>query len=453
MAGVDSFVKLLIHSNTTNGSTAFTDDYGGHTITSSSAQHSTAHPGLGSTSIVSTANTGYLLTSSSDAWDLKTGDWTIDFRIYIASTSSGAMQFLQLANNWTDSTFVLWWDFDYNPDKLGLAWKYSDGSSSSAELSINQIVGSWMHIAVERYGTSLNFYRDGVCTSTTTNAFSSSLSLNYTSGSTKLMLLNYLLGGGSKTNIYLDEFRFSKGVARYQGASYVVPTAAYELDNKINFDLNMVSISKLPFSVWSGVSMTSTGNLALSPKTLTNPFYPAVGNLSLSSLDFQLQPLIFGTTPITMTPSVFLATAKMDVEDTSNLQLIPYFFGDAVDAAGELSVLDGDSVGMAFGAGEVPEIDSEAIVDIEFGSNFDAILAPISGESLGLAECNAEIELDGVAVGINYASVEVEIPYIIPSMELSALGIGVGLFPGFLGTLKQSSGRFQDYVCAYQRKY
>lgn len=76
-AGNDVYTKLLIHSDTTNGSTVFEDSSGqGHSITANgNAQHSTTTPkaGFGNSSIKFDGTGDYLSIPDSDNLDLSKG--------------------------------------------------------------------------------------------------------------------------------------------------------------------------------------------------------------------------------------------------------------------------------------------------------------------------------------------------------------------------------------------
>ena len=83
--GLDAHVKLLIHSDTTDTSTTFTDSsrLGIHTITASGdAQHKTAQKQFGATSMYFDGTGDYLTIPDHTDWDLGTGDFTIECWIY-----------------------------------------------------------------------------------------------------------------------------------------------------------------------------------------------------------------------------------------------------------------------------------------------------------------------------------------------------------------------------------
>lgn len=76
---------------------------------------------------------------------------------------------------------------------------------------------AFVHCAVVRSGSTLSWYIGGTLAGTTT--FSAAIS-----GTEE-----FLIGGNSAapSGMYIDELRITKGVARYSGASFTVPTAAF----------------------------------------------------------------------------------------------------------------------------------------------------------------------------------------------------------------------------------
>ena len=104
-----------------------------------------------------------------------------------------------------------------NGGPLGIAW--ANGTPTSTQLTYNTYLdtGRWYHIAVVRTSTAANglkFYLDGVNVATGTDATNDTVVQTlYIAGG------NTVFGGG-----YVEDFRITKGVARYTG-NFAVPTA------------------------------------------------------------------------------------------------------------------------------------------------------------------------------------------------------------------------------------
>lgn len=103
-----------------------------------------------------------------------------------------------------------------------LDWQWWNGTSFSnisdtlTNLSFSQ--DTWYHVAVSYDGTTTSFYFNGSRVGTSTDA--------YASRSSNIMRV----GGadnGSSWHGYIDDFRITKGVSRYSGATITIPTAAF----------------------------------------------------------------------------------------------------------------------------------------------------------------------------------------------------------------------------------
>jgi hypothetical protein len=97
----------------------------------------------------------------------------------------------------------------------------TDGSTNvDASLGTPSIsTGAWNHFAFVRNGSVITLYVNGVSTGTTATAYTlAALSTSY-----------YFKIGGDTTNFfngYMDDFRITKGVARYT-TTFTPPTSAF----------------------------------------------------------------------------------------------------------------------------------------------------------------------------------------------------------------------------------
>lgn len=80
--------------------------------------------------------------------------------------------------------------------------------------------GAWHHVAIARSGSTLRLYLDGTSVASATDS-------NSYTGSTWYLGLNAQYGGRSISSGYIDEFRLTKGQARYTGSTLTVPTSAF----------------------------------------------------------------------------------------------------------------------------------------------------------------------------------------------------------------------------------
>jgi len=214
-------VSLLLHGDGTNGSTTITDSSSNsNSVTANNgAQISTTQSKFGGSSIefLSTANTGLSVTSSS-VFQFGTGDWTVEAWIYQRSQVQYSTLF-EIGNHAnTDSiTFTVGTDGFLT---------YSGGFFGP---QINTFtLNTWQHIAVTRAGNLLYFFLNGTIVG---NSGGYSFVNNLTATSTVSVAYPYgLLPTANNSNYrfngYIDDFRITKGVARYT-ANFTPPTAPF----------------------------------------------------------------------------------------------------------------------------------------------------------------------------------------------------------------------------------
>jgi len=214
MAGIDSYTKLLIRGGGANGSTSFSDvSDNSRTITTTGSwlTHSTAATKFQTSSIkLICYGASYCYAADSTDFEYGTGDFTIDFWINVQS--------LSYAIRICEKTYYI---TVLTNGKL----YFTDSNSGATLTSTNAIsTGSWVHVALVRSGTTFTFYIGGTANGSITNSGSISATSN-----------NFKLGTNSansstSTAAYLDEFRVSKGIARWT-ADFTPPTAAYTAAN------------------------------------------------------------------------------------------------------------------------------------------------------------------------------------------------------------------------------
>jgi hypothetical protein len=203
-------VSLLLHMDGSNGSTTFTDSSSNAlTVTpSGDAQISTAQSKFGGSSLLLDGSGDYITTSASSALALGTGDFTVEFFVYRTSNNNDQGIFTFGA---TQSGLFASMD----GSTLGVGLLGGDPSAiSGGTLSLN----TWHHVAITRSSGSLRGFIDGVqfgsTVTETTNLVDNILNIGYSYTSSYAMIGN------------LDEFRVTKGIARYT-ANFTAPTAAF----------------------------------------------------------------------------------------------------------------------------------------------------------------------------------------------------------------------------------
>ena len=222
MAGNDDYTKLLIHSDTTDGSVTFTDSsLSSHTVTpSGDTHHETDQQKFGTTSI-HFDGTGDILTIADHVdWTFGTGDFTIDFW-FRAPTVLATQRLFGWTNSAGDSDSGIR-GYIGSTGYLGITLAFdSNPVKYIAGVSLLQ-VDTWYHIALVRYGTGFVLYLGGNVENFETITDSDSivdpaqgLAIGRSGDHD-----NYYFTG------YIDEFRISKGIARWT-TTFTPPTSAY----------------------------------------------------------------------------------------------------------------------------------------------------------------------------------------------------------------------------------
>lgn len=226
---LDPTTVLLLQSNTTNGSTTFTDSSSkNHTVTpTGTAQHSTARQKFGGSSIYFDNTAQTIDVADSDDFEFGTDDLTIDFWVNFADVERNANNFIGQWNL-ADSTNNHM-NITYNGLLNRMYFDCIFGGSAVVRINSdgwNAVNNQWYHIAWVRQGTS-NWYLfiDGISQSLNLFGGSYSGSLpNFDSG----LRLGTNKDGNPQTyaHSYFDEVRVLKGNAAYT-ANFTPPKSPY----------------------------------------------------------------------------------------------------------------------------------------------------------------------------------------------------------------------------------
>jgi hypothetical protein len=144
-------------------------------------------------------------------------DWTIECFIWIVSKSRYGVLFAKRASGAYYSPVIMQYDAEAN---FLTAYISITGSAWAFNILANPPIGEWVHLALERAAGSVTFYVNGVAVNTVSI------------GSAALMsnANEFSLGvdgdGNYGIDCYIDEFRITKGVARYT-ANFTPPDAPF----------------------------------------------------------------------------------------------------------------------------------------------------------------------------------------------------------------------------------
>jgi len=197
-----SSVVSLMHLDGSNGSTTFTDQKT-HTWTATSpCTISTAQSKFGGASAIFTVSTNSRISAPLSAdWNWGTGDFTIELQVYFTSTSR--FYCFDLGGNVaaliiTPSSGLV---EVYGPS----SWVINTGSTAFN-------TGQWYAIALVRSGNAWTVYRDGV-----SYVSNSSDSRSWGTSAQSISIGASLTGSTQTLGGHIDEWRVTKGVARYTG--------------------------------------------------------------------------------------------------------------------------------------------------------------------------------------------------------------------------------------------
>ena len=195
-----SNVSLLLHMDGSNGSTTFTDSSANNfTITASgNAQITTTDPKFGTGALTLDGTGDYLTLPANSAFQLGTGNFTVECWVYVNSgnTNNGLFTF--------GTTFAA---YIYSGD-----W-YLAGVSMGAVTT-----GAWQHLAVTRSGSDLRMFIDGTQIGAT-RTYGTDITAN-------VLDIGWYFSTAYTINAKIDEFRLTKGVARYI-TNFTAPAAAF----------------------------------------------------------------------------------------------------------------------------------------------------------------------------------------------------------------------------------
>lgn len=170
------------------------------------AQIDTAVKKYGTGSLEFDGSGDYLDTVSTEALTFGTGDFTIEF--WINTSSNGNIM------NPSSATGSGYWGLLMQSGNL--RWNNSYAVANLWEISASAIQdGSWHHVAISRASGSTKIFYDGTLQSTQADTTDYSGTGAWRIGSGNLAAFNG----------YLDDFRITKGVARYT-ANFTAPAAA-----------------------------------------------------------------------------------------------------------------------------------------------------------------------------------------------------------------------------------
>lgn len=277
MSGIDKYTKSLLHFN----DLPTLDATGREWTKSGSPALNSSIKKIGNNSLYLNGSS-YLTTPVNDDLNFSTGDFTIDWWEYRTVDTYGHA-ILSIATSPTDNTnnaFSVGWT---NFNATVCAYISSTGSSWDILGNFSMgtaIINTWTHYALVRSGSTFKSYQNGINISTAT------------SSSNFVMPGNLYIGARGNINFTgnIDEFRISKGIARWT-ANFTPQTTPYEVDQytKVLMHMEPQTYKDEVGKIWtpSGIPQTTVTQSKFGGKSiLFNGVNQCLATPAITDFDF-----------------------------------------------------------------------------------------------------------------------------------------------------------------------
>ena len=223
-AGDDKFAKVVALFNfdgsdgdrTTSGLDASNNNLG-LTYDSAGDELSTTQKKFGSTSLYIADN---VRVSSTEGFNMGTGDFTMEAWFYFTTLSAG----FGIFDQWNSGTSLARSQLWHGSSAGGqLKFYHSIAGQSTQTIAFADptiSTGSWIHLALVRQSGTVKLYVNGTADST---SGSTSGNVHRTDD---MWFGDQQTGGGNAPQYYMDDLRITKGAARYT-SNFTAPTSAH----------------------------------------------------------------------------------------------------------------------------------------------------------------------------------------------------------------------------------
>jgi Concanavalin A-like lectin/glucanases superfamily len=220
-SSIDSSTTLLLHFDQNPGVAFDSSNYGNSITNVGGVSASATQSTFGGYSGFFPSNSSYLTVpnaTSTQNFVFGTSDFTIEFWIYLTAYptpgSVSGFDNLNLGGAGVRNTSFVFGVV--NSGKLNVFTSGAFRTASATTVSLN----TWTHIALTRTSNLFNYWING-----TKDANSFSFVVGCTTGGATIGGLADNQYGA--TSGYIDEFRVTKGLARYSGSSFTVASSAF----------------------------------------------------------------------------------------------------------------------------------------------------------------------------------------------------------------------------------
>jgi hypothetical protein len=219
------WVTSLLHMDGTNGGNTFTDSSSlANTVTQVGTPTNSNTPAKFGSAVASFDGSTDALSLTGSALILGTNDFTVEMFFYVPAASGDIVDqyptlFCVGGYNEVGGIYI---PFDTTNDSVGATYLSSPGTGQTLGVATTGISRSaWHHFALTRSGNNFNIWIDGVSAGATTPGVAIDVSLSsYRIGYDNSVSADGFFRG------YIDEFRVTKGVARYT-STFTPTTSAF----------------------------------------------------------------------------------------------------------------------------------------------------------------------------------------------------------------------------------
>lgn len=195
------------------------------------AQIDTAQSKFGGASGLFDGTGDYLTTPADGDWSFSTAtDFTIDLWIRIVDTTRDAQRLCTVGAAGTNTLTTMFRYRDVGGGDFQRQINFG-GAVNDAFWNVAAVNNTWHHVAVVRSGSTITGYFDGTSVGTATNE-----SLGDATGT--LYIGQNSGAGANNFDGWMDEYRISKGVARWT-TNFTPPTTEYTADAQTVLLLHM----------------------------------------------------------------------------------------------------------------------------------------------------------------------------------------------------------------------
>ena len=216
---------LLLHADGIHNSSGIVDaSYYQTTISNTLTTISNIYNRFGNSSMYFNGS-AFINTPSSTLYAFGSNNFTIEFWLYLTATPSGQTA---IVGNSSGTYTTNSWAIVYYNSGTKIAFLANNQSSVYGQTDTSPTLNTWIHYAFVRNGNSLLCFQNGNMTSYNSYFATTNISLDAGAGTAYPIYIGTdNTAGATKLTGYLDEFRITRGIARYT-ANFAAPSSPFQ---------------------------------------------------------------------------------------------------------------------------------------------------------------------------------------------------------------------------------